>query len=254
MTDKQIIIDENEINPNDWLEPYKPIPACEIKDCEHWVYAGNNVYGCRIAEDGLVCDDFNNDDECCMYRQLEYYKEALKAKEQECEKLETARHLIETSRDNWEYRAKSKERECESLNRWLPIISRLEMDFGSYEKAKAIDLASYTKQIFAELDQLKKQHEADKGLITATGKMNYQLLQEYDRLKTENEQLKNNDVFSVRYFKDKNDELKAENDKLKQRIKEQAKELWDKTTQIRTLTSDKDNSVCDSWDLDMLGY
>ena len=87
MTDKQIIIDENEINPNDWLEPYKPIPACEIKDCEHWVYAGNNVYGCRIAEDGLVCDDFNNDDECCMYRQLEYYKEALKAKEQECEEL-----------------------------------------------------------------------------------------------------------------------------------------------------------------------
>ena len=87
MTDKQIIIDENEINPNDWLEPYKPIPACEIKDCEHWVYAGNNVYGCRIAEDGLVCDDFNNDDECCMYRQLEYYKEALKAKKQECEEL-----------------------------------------------------------------------------------------------------------------------------------------------------------------------
>jgi hypothetical protein len=89
MTDKQIIIDENKINPNDWLEPYKPIPACEIKDCEHWVYAGNNVYGCRIAEDGLVCDDFNNDDECCMYRQLEYYKETLKAKEQECEVLKS---------------------------------------------------------------------------------------------------------------------------------------------------------------------
>lgn len=87
MTDKQIIIDENKINPNDWLEPYKPIPACEIKDCNHLVYAGNDVYGCRIAEDGLVCDDFNNDDECCMYRQLEYYKEALKAKEQECKRL-----------------------------------------------------------------------------------------------------------------------------------------------------------------------
>ena len=88
MTDKQIMIDEKEINPNDRLEPYKPIPACEIKDCEHWVYAGNNIYGCRIAEDGLVCDDFNNADECCMYRQLEYYKEALKAKEQECKRLE----------------------------------------------------------------------------------------------------------------------------------------------------------------------
>jgi hypothetical protein len=85
MTDKQIIIDENKINPNDWLEPYKPIPACEIKDCNELVYCGDGILGCRIAEDGLVCDDFNNDDECCMYRQLEYYKEALKRKEQECE-------------------------------------------------------------------------------------------------------------------------------------------------------------------------
>ena len=99
MTDKQIIIDEIEINPNDWLEPYKPIPACEIKDCEHWVYAGNSVYGCRIAEDGLVCDDFNNDDECCMYRQLEYYKEALKAKEQECEGLRYEIGSLENDRD-----------------------------------------------------------------------------------------------------------------------------------------------------------
>ena len=184
MADKQIIIDEIEINPNDWLLPYKDIPACEVNDCDHSVYAGNGVYGCRFAEDGLCCDDFNNPEEACMYRQLEYYKEALKAKEQECEKLETARHLIEISRDKWGYRAKSKERECESLNRWLPIISRLEMAFRSYEKAKAIDYKSYIEQIFAELDQLKRQHQGDKGLITSTGKMNYQLLQEYDKLKT----------------------------------------------------------------------
>ena len=32
--------------------------------------------------------------------------------------------------------------------------------------------------------------------------------QECERLKEENEQLKNNDVFSVRYFKDQNDNLK----------------------------------------------
>ena len=59
-----------------------------------------------------------------------------------------------------------------------------------------------------ECEDLKRQHQADKGLITSTGKMNYQLLQEYDRLKEENEQLKNNDIFSVRYFKGKNDKLK----------------------------------------------
>lgn len=34
-----------------------------------------------------------------------------------------------------------------------------------------------------ECEELKKQHENDKGLITSTGKMNYQLLQEYDKLK-----------------------------------------------------------------------
>lgn len=36
----------------------------------------------------------------------------------------------------------------------------------------------------AENEKLKKQRQCDKGLITATGKMNYQLIQEYDKLKT----------------------------------------------------------------------
>ena len=35
-----------------------------------------------------------------------------------------------------------------------------------------------------ECEELKEQHQGDKGLITSTGKMNYQLLQEYDKLKT----------------------------------------------------------------------
>lgn len=39
-------------------------------------------------------------------------------------------------------------------------------------------------QFLADIKQLKHQHQADKGLITSTGKMNYQLLQEYDKLKT----------------------------------------------------------------------
>ena len=34
-----------------------------------------------------------------------------------------------------------------------------------------------------ECERLKKQHESDKGLITSTGKQNYQLIQEYDKLK-----------------------------------------------------------------------
>ena len=36
-----------------------------------------------------------------------------------------------------------------------------------------------------ECEELKKQLQADKGLITSTGKMNYQLIQEYDELKTD---------------------------------------------------------------------
>lgn len=35
-----------------------------------------------------------------------------------------------------------------------------------------------------ECEELKKQRESDKGLITSIGKQNYQLLQEYDKLKT----------------------------------------------------------------------
>ena len=35
-----------------------------------------------------------------------------------------------------------------------------------------------------ECEELKKQRQSDKGLITSTGKMNYQLIQEYDKLKT----------------------------------------------------------------------
>ena len=46
-------------------------------------------------------------------------------------------------------------------------------------------------QLKAKAEDLEQQHQGDKGLITATGKMNYQLLQEYDKLKTEHEELKN---------------------------------------------------------------
>ena len=36
-----------------------------------------------------------------------------------------------------------------------------------------------------ECKELKRQHQGDKGLITSTGKMNYQLIQEYDKLKAD---------------------------------------------------------------------
>ena len=144
------------------------------------------------------------------YKILKSLIDQLKRKEQECEELETARHLIEISRDKWEYRAKSKERECESLNRWLPIISRLEMAFGSYEKAKAIDFTSYTKQIFAELDQLKTENEELKTkLINWLGKEGLRQSekefyeQQLDQLKTDNRILKEKFKIAIKNNTDK---------------------------------------------------
>ena len=49
---------------------------------------------------------------------------------------------------------------------------------------KCYELTEQLDQLKAENEELKRQHQADKGLITSTGKMNYQLIQEYDKLKT----------------------------------------------------------------------
>ena len=51
------------------------------------------------------------------------------------------------------------------------------------ECVNCIDLKRQNEELYKENEQLKRQHQANKGLITATGKMNYQLLQEYDKLK-----------------------------------------------------------------------
>ena len=76
---------------------------------------------------------------------------------------------------------KEKTRLCEDCvhhkNYWSELLEKEQL-----EKIKSL------KQ---ECEKLKKQHESDKGLITSAGKMNYQLLQEYDKLKAENEELRN---------------------------------------------------------------
>lgn len=168
MTDKQTIIDGNKINPNDWLEPYKPIPACEIKDCDHLVYAGNNVYGCRIAEDGLGCDDFNNDDECCMYRQLEYYKETLKAKEQENKDLredikDIANLLDLDTGEEYNFgnieleikQLKAKEQECEELKKDYTTAKSM-YDLCQSDFMKLAEIKDKYKQALKEIKEIAK--------------------------------------------------------------------------------------------------
>lgn len=66
-------------------EPYACIDAEDI-DCPYSVFNGESI-GCRICEDGFICNDFNNPDEPCMFRQLLYYKNRLKERNQQIEAL-----------------------------------------------------------------------------------------------------------------------------------------------------------------------
>ena len=51
------------------------------------------------------------------------------------------------------------------------------------ECVNCIDLKRQNEELQKENEDLKRQHNGDKGLITSTGKINYQLIQEYDKLK-----------------------------------------------------------------------
>ena len=80
--------------------------------------------------------------------------------------------------------------ELQSIKERNRTLEELEV-FRVEELAKLDDLrvenTKLKKQLKAkeqECEELKRQHQGDKGLITSTGKMNYQLLQEYDKLKT----------------------------------------------------------------------
>ena len=120
MTEKEIPIK---------LESYKHIPACEITGCYNHMYCGTDdngehIYGCRFAESGLTCDDFNNPDEACYYRQLEWYKDELKRKEQECANL----------KDTIKLQNKMQKEVCDEKNKEIDQLkeekTRLEEDFA----------------------------------------------------------------------------------------------------------------------------
>lgn len=61
-----------------YCEPYEHIEAKDIDDCVYQTHRSDDKLGCRFAEDGLICDSFNNPDEACHYRQMLYYKKKLK--------------------------------------------------------------------------------------------------------------------------------------------------------------------------------
>lgn len=126
----------------------------------------------RLARTSLYCEG-----------QPCYYK-ALERKEQECDQLKAE--------------VKSK---TEYIQEQREIINQYSKEIEMYKKCQGKRASKREEELKAENDQLKRQHQADKGLITSTGKMNYQLVQEYDKLKTENKRLKEtfDSLFKVQY-------------------------------------------------------
>ena len=92
-----------------------------------------------------------------------------------CTTLNTIEVMLEN--EKLKEALKAKEQECETLKSYANFD---ESSYRETNKALLDEIAYLNK----ELADYKRQHQGDKGLITSTGKMNYQLLQEYDKLKT----------------------------------------------------------------------
>ena len=113
----------------------------------------------------------------------------------------------------------AKEQECEFNNLRIiqlqETLSQYETDLSTKDCIVETCKAQY-KELEAENDELKRQHQADKGLITSIGKQNYQLLQEYDKLKEEKQGL-------IKDWEEKKNlayEIACKNEKLKQTLTE----------------------------------
>lgn len=116
---------------------------------------------------------------------------------------------------------KAKEQECEELKSDLTDLSKI----IDCKNGTILTFKEQLDQLKADNEELKRQHESDKGLITSTGKMNYQLIQEYDKLKAENEELKKTIMYKCpqcgdEYLSPIGASLYEENNKLKQTLAE----------------------------------
>ena len=117
--------------------------------CENY----SKEVGCYNTFDGSCIKE-----QCFTYRILQL----LKAKEQECEELKKLKTATEEASELFVKNADEIARVLEN---------------------KLDQLKKTNEELQKENEELKKQHQGDKGLITSTGKMNYQLIQEYDKLK-----------------------------------------------------------------------
>ena len=119
------------------------IDGVDIKYCKRRIGKDNF---CRYYKRPCAENNFN-----CIWKK--YFR-----KEQECEELKK-------DRERWKSNFNGKVSAIEELLQQLDQLKQT------------------NEELKKENDELKRQHQADKGLITSTGKMNYQLIQEYDKLK-----------------------------------------------------------------------
>ena len=68
------------------MTKWKNIAASKV-DCPYCVYTGvymnsEDNYACQLSED-FNCEQFNNPDDCCMYRELAWYKDRVQQLEDE---------------------------------------------------------------------------------------------------------------------------------------------------------------------------
>ena len=91
---------------------------------------------------------------------------------------------------------------CEEwAEKYKPIIDRLLHQFETYDKLKSLDVVTFAKQTFAELDQLKKENEQLKKSVRSNKDKRKKAIERYLKLKE----------FTNKEFQ----ELKAENEELK---------------------------------------
>lgn len=116
------------------------------KECGSLLWKGNTT----MTDKEIIIDDV--DVSGCKYY------DAKKLPLYNC--LKCINHFKPCLGNNCYYKQlKAKEQECDELNKWLPIVTRLEEQFKSHEKAKSIGYKTYAEQVFTELDQLKAENE-----------------------------------------------------------------------------------------------
>jgi chromosome segregation ATPase len=180
MTDKQII--------KQLAERYKEINRNPFADGYTFT-----AFDGECAKKGFTRDDIKN--------YIEKEKQERKVK-----RTESIKSLKE--------QLKRKEQECEELEKWLPIVTRLENEFENFEKAKAIDYKLSIEQIFIELDQLKAENDTLNFECDTLDFNNRFLQARVDKL--EQVILRRNDQI---------DQLKAENKHLNDLLNQALKEL-----------------------------